>query len=80
MKPPPDPEVLKKVIEERNASNALKGKEGYIDGEYGTTHYLDKKGLIHKDGPRGKVIDYIGYTNEQIEKMKDSQDIMPMPR
>jgi hypothetical protein len=80
MKPPPDPETLKKVIEERNASNNVKDRGYYIDGEYGATFYVDKKGLIHKDSPDGKIVDYVGYTEEQIEKMKDSQGVMPMPR
>jgi hypothetical protein len=80
MKPFPNPETLKKVIAERTESDEVIGKEGYINAEYGKTLYMDKKGLIHKNDPSGDIIDYIGYTNEQKEKLKNSDTIAPMPR
>jgi hypothetical protein len=75
-----DKDTLEKVIKEREASENLpKVKQQYIDAE--GTLYVDKKGLIHKDGPNGEIIDYIGFTDEQIKQMKISPDsFMPRPR
>jgi hypothetical protein len=80
MRAPLDPKILEKVISERMTSNAIGCKERYIHGEYGETLYCDKNGLIHEDGPSGKIVDYIGYTNEQLEKMKTLNSIAPRPR
>jgi hypothetical protein len=81
----PSKAVLDKVIKERKSSGEYNVKPGYIDNEYGKTEYVDTKGLIHKDGPDGEVVDFIGLTGEQkerIEKMKkDGKDSLdPMPR
>jgi hypothetical protein len=80
MKVPVNPETLQKVIAERMGSEKTVGQEGYIDGEYEKTLYLDSKGLIHKDNPDGEIVDYIGYTNKQKERLKDPDSIAPMPR
>jgi hypothetical protein len=78
----PDKDTLDKVIKERETGeNIPKVKPQYIDGEGGGTLYVDKKGLIHKDGPEGKIIDFIGLTDEQVERMKANPDsFMPRPR
>jgi hypothetical protein len=80
MKIPVNPITLQKVISERMESDEVISKEGYIDSEYGKTLYLDSKGLVHKDGPEGKIVDYVGWTGEQKARLKDPDSIAPMLR
>jgi hypothetical protein len=76
----PDKETLDKVIEERNTKKDISIKPQYVDGENGITLYVDQRGLIHKDGPKGDVIDFIGFTEEQLKKLRDNPNgFMPKP-
>jgi hypothetical protein len=77
MMPFPSREELEKVIEERQAGTA-RYKTGYVDLE-NFPLYIDEKGLIHKGGPKGNIVSYIGWRKSQLEKAGDNE-IMPMPR
>jgi transposase len=79
MWPFPDKEYLNRIISERNNNFNQQIITGFIQ-EGTETFYIDKKGLVHKSGPRGEIVSFVGWTNEQMESMKNSEKIAPIPR
>jgi hypothetical protein len=70
-------EVLDKIIKERmDSKNSVHVNPQYIAGENGASLYLDPLGLIHRDGPKGQIINFVGLPND---KMTDDDSLMRMP-
>jgi hypothetical protein len=80
IEPFPDKETLEKVIQERKEDFNQRVKTGYVNGAGGAEYYIDKKGLVHMDGPRGRVVSFIGWTKEQMKTAENEDSILPLPR
>jgi transposase len=79
MWPLPNKELLNKVIAERKKEFNQQIITGFVQ-ENGGTFYIDRRGLVHKSGPHGEVVSFVGWTNEQLEEAKNNERIMPIPR
>jgi hypothetical protein len=79
IRPFPDKETLAKVIKERESGFDQEIITGFVyDGP--STFYVDRKGLVHDSGPRGKIVSFVGWTEEQMKSMEDDNTFAPMPR
>jgi transposase len=76
IRPFPDKITLENVIKEREVGFNQEIISGFIHEDGAGTFYVDKKGLVHRDNPKGKIVSFVGWTNEQ---MKGGDGFAPMP-
>jgi hypothetical protein len=80
VRPFPDKETLDKVIEERMQDFDQQIITGFLYEDGAGTFYVDKKGLVHKSGPHGPIVSFVGWTNQQFKESQDPDSFAPMPR
>jgi hypothetical protein len=81
IRPFPDKITLDNVIKERETYFDQIIITGFINEDGAGTFYIDRKGLVHRNGPKGEIVSFVGWTNEQMRKAKDDNEgFAPMPR